>query len=155
MITPAKATIQGKGTQKVKIEFRPQRAMDIFREKILVDVPNQVTPHHFYLYGNAFKYQMYCLYKQPIDQFDDNNLPHAYVFFVYYKRFCHLKSFQFKSQKVRKMIVFTSKCRFEDLQRMGVREDAKEEKIFSLDFPFDQTPGEDQKRHLVVGYVLF
>ena len=56
-------------SRKVQISFRPHRPFEIFREKVLVNVPNQDWPTYLYLYGHCFRYQMFVIYDLKIEAF--------------------------------------------------------------------------------------
>lgn len=59
--SPSSGTVEANSSMPVTITFRPHRPNTIFREKILVNVPNQREPTYVYLYGHCFKYQAYGL----------------------------------------------------------------------------------------------
>lgn len=61
-LTPATGTVEANGSSVVTITFRPHRPLALFREKLLVNVPNQKEPTFVYLYGHCFKYQAYAMY---------------------------------------------------------------------------------------------
>jgi len=60
-LTPSTGTVEANGSKTVTVTFRPHRPLTVFREKILVNVPNQKEPTFVYLYGHCFKYQTYAL----------------------------------------------------------------------------------------------
>jgi hypothetical protein len=60
-LTPSSGVVPGNGSKTVKVTFRPHRPLEVFREKLLVNVPNQKKPTHVYLYGHCFTQQTYCL----------------------------------------------------------------------------------------------
>ena len=45
-------------TLKLALTFRPYRPLEIWKEKLYVDVPNQDFPSFLYLYGHCFEYQV-------------------------------------------------------------------------------------------------
>lgn len=61
-LTPNSATVAANSSLNVTVTFQPRRPNAIFREKVLVNVPNQREQTYVYLYGHCFKYQGYCLY---------------------------------------------------------------------------------------------
>lgn len=61
-LTPNSATVAANNSLNVTVTFQPRRPNAIFREKVLVNVPNQREQTYVYLYGHCFKYQGYCLY---------------------------------------------------------------------------------------------
>lgn len=61
-LTPATGTVKGNGEKKVKVTFRPHRPLEVFKEKLLVNVPNQKENTYVYLYGHCFMYQAYAMY---------------------------------------------------------------------------------------------
>eukprot|EP00931_Biecheleriopsis_adriatica_P086941 TRINITY_DN61489_c0_g1_i1.p1 TRINITY_DN61489_c0_g1~~TRINITY_DN61489_c0_g1_i1.p1 ORF type:complete len:1665 (-),score=434.14 TRINITY_DN61489_c0_g1_i1:72-4871(-) len=60
-LTPAVGTVEANGSMTVTVTFRPHRPLALFREKILVNVPNQREPTYVYLYGHCFKYQAFAM----------------------------------------------------------------------------------------------
>jgi|Transcript_116949 hypothetical protein len=60
-LTPSSGVVPGHGSKTVKVTFRPHRPLAVFREKLLVNVPNQRKPTHVYLYGHCFTQQTYCM----------------------------------------------------------------------------------------------
>jgi hypothetical protein len=60
-LTPATGIVPGNGSKTVKVTFRPHRPLAVFREKLLVNVPNQKKPTYVYLYGHCFTTQTYCM----------------------------------------------------------------------------------------------
>jgi len=44
----------------VTVTFRPHMPRTVFREKVLINVPNQITPTYVYLFGHCFKYQVWA-----------------------------------------------------------------------------------------------
>jgi len=60
-LAPSKGTVDPRGEQLVIVTFRPHRPMALFREKVLVNVPNQGKPAYLYLYGHCFQYQAYAI----------------------------------------------------------------------------------------------
>lgn len=60
-LSPATGTVAANGSRTVTVTFRPHRPMLVFREKVLVNVPNQREPTYVYLYGHSFKYQAFAL----------------------------------------------------------------------------------------------
>jgi len=60
-LTPSTGVVEANGSKTVTVTFRPHRPMALFREKVLVNVPNQKEPTFVYLYGHCFKYQTYAL----------------------------------------------------------------------------------------------
>jgi len=61
-LTPATGTVKGHGEKKVTVTFRPHRPLEIFKEKLLVNVPNQKENTYVYLYGHCFMYQAFAMY---------------------------------------------------------------------------------------------
>lgn len=61
-LTPSFGTVEANGSRTVTVTFRPHRPLALFREKVLVDVPNQRVPTFIYLYGHCFKYQCFAMY---------------------------------------------------------------------------------------------
>jgi len=61
-LTPAAGTVEANGSKTVTVTFRPHRPLGLFREKLLVNVPNQKEPTFVYLYGHCFKYQAFAMY---------------------------------------------------------------------------------------------
>lgn len=61
-MSPSTGTVEANGRKTVTITFRPHRPLAVFKEKILVNVPNQKEPTYVYLYGHCFKQQAYALY---------------------------------------------------------------------------------------------
>eukprot|EP00746_Dinoflagellata_sp_MGD_P166659 gnl/MRDRNA2_/MRDRNA2_96709_c0_seq1.p1 gnl/MRDRNA2_/MRDRNA2_96709_c0~~gnl/MRDRNA2_/MRDRNA2_96709_c0_seq1.p1 ORF type:complete len:1652 (-),score=423.00 gnl/MRDRNA2_/MRDRNA2_96709_c0_seq1:82-5037(-) len=61
-LTPATGTVKGHGEKKVTVTFRPHRPLEVFKEKLLVNVPNQKENTYVYLYGHCFMYQAYAMY---------------------------------------------------------------------------------------------
>lgn len=66
---PATGVVQGNSEQNVVVTFRPQRPLETFKERLLVQVPNQKQPTFVYLAGNCFMYQMYAMYDEPLEPF--------------------------------------------------------------------------------------
>jgi len=64
ILTPATGTVKGHGEKKVTVTFRPHRPLEIFKEKLLVNVPNQKDNTYVYLYGHCFMYQAYAMYER-------------------------------------------------------------------------------------------
>jgi len=60
-LTPSSGVVKGDGSKKVTVTFRPHRPLAVFREKILVNVPNQKEPTFVHLYGHCFSYQVYAM----------------------------------------------------------------------------------------------
>mmetsp|Transcript_81700 Transcript_81700/g.210345 ORF Transcript_81700/g.210345 Transcript_81700/m.210345 type:complete len:1701 (+) Transcript_81700:95-5197(+) len=60
-LTPSTGTVEANGTKTVTVTFRPHRPLSVFREKILIKVPNQKVPTFVHLYGHCFRYQIYAL----------------------------------------------------------------------------------------------
>jgi len=60
-LTPSTGVVPGNGTQTVKVVFRPHRPLSVYREKILVNVPNQKKPTYIYLYGHSFLQQTFAM----------------------------------------------------------------------------------------------
>mmetsp|Transcript_40551 Transcript_40551/g.71324 ORF Transcript_40551/g.71324 Transcript_40551/m.71324 type:complete len:1627 (-) Transcript_40551:67-4947(-) len=60
-LTPSTGTVAKFGSRTVTVTFRPHRPLAVFREKVLVNVPNQKEPTYVYLYGHCFAYQMYAM----------------------------------------------------------------------------------------------
>jgi hypothetical protein len=60
-LTPSTGVVPGNGTQTVKVVFRPHRPLAVYREKLLVNVPNQKKPTYVYLYGHCFSQQTYAM----------------------------------------------------------------------------------------------
>jgi hypothetical protein len=60
-LTPSTGVVPGNGSKTVKVTFRPHRPFTVFREKLLVNVPNQKTPTYVHLYGHCFTAQTYCM----------------------------------------------------------------------------------------------
>jgi hypothetical protein len=60
-LTPATGTVQANGEKVVTVTFRPHRPLTVFKEKILVNVPNQKENTYVYLYGHCFRYQAYAI----------------------------------------------------------------------------------------------
>eukprot|EP00429_Kryptoperidinium_foliaceum_P117320 CAMPEP_0176308996 /NCGR_PEP_ID=MMETSP0121_2-20121125/64841_1 /TAXON_ID=160619 /ORGANISM="Kryptoperidinium foliaceum, Strain CCMP 1326" /LENGTH=851 /DNA_ID=CAMNT_0017650865 /DNA_START=18 /DNA_END=2573 /DNA_ORIENTATION=- len=60
-LTPATGVVEANGSRTVLVTFRPHRPLALFREKVLVNVPNQKEPTYLYLYGHCFKYQVYAM----------------------------------------------------------------------------------------------
>jgi len=61
VLTPAVGVVEANGSRTVTIAFRPHRPLALFREKVLVNVPNQKVPTYLYLYGHCFRYQVYAI----------------------------------------------------------------------------------------------
>merc|ERR1719387_2156733 len=61
-LTPSTGVVPGHGTQTVKVVFRPHRPLAVYREKLLVNVPNQKKPTYVYLYGHCFSQQTYAMW---------------------------------------------------------------------------------------------
>lgn len=61
-LSPAAGVVEANGKQTVTVTFRPHRPMGMFRQKILVNVPNQQEPTYVYLFGHCFKYQAYAIH---------------------------------------------------------------------------------------------
>eukprot|EP00913_Durusdinium_trenchii_P027424 g25721.t2 len=66
-LSPETATANS--SLNVTVTFRPRRPNSLFREKVLVNVPNQREPTYVYLYGHCFKYQAYCLHSMDFTSF--------------------------------------------------------------------------------------
>jgi len=66
---PATGMVLGNSEEKVVVTFRPQRPLETFKERLLVQVPNQKQPTFVYLAGNCFAYQMYAMYDEPLEPF--------------------------------------------------------------------------------------
>eukprot|EP00927_Polykrikos_kofoidii_P077823 TRINITY_DN74730_c0_g1_i1.p1 TRINITY_DN74730_c0_g1~~TRINITY_DN74730_c0_g1_i1.p1 ORF type:complete len:1662 (-),score=352.24 TRINITY_DN74730_c0_g1_i1:23-5008(-) len=60
-LTPSTASVEGHGSKTVTVTFRPHRPLEIFKEKILVNVPNQKEPTYLYLYGHCFQNWAYAI----------------------------------------------------------------------------------------------
>jgi hypothetical protein len=60
-LAPAIGVVEGNGQKTVTVTFRPHRPLEVFREKILVNVPNQKEPTFVYLYGHCFQYQGFAI----------------------------------------------------------------------------------------------
>merc|ERR1719453_1584891 len=60
-LTPSTGTVPGNGTSTVKVVFRPHRPLAVYREKLLVNVPNQKEPTYVYLYGHCFDKQTFAM----------------------------------------------------------------------------------------------
>lgn len=61
-LTPSTGVVPGHGTKTVKVTFRPHRPLTIYREKLLVNVPNQKEPTYVYLYGHCFERQTFAMH---------------------------------------------------------------------------------------------
>lgn len=68
-LTPSSATVAAHSSLPVMVTFRPNRPLAVYREKILVNVPNQKEPTYVYLYGHCFKYQSFALRGQTFGSF--------------------------------------------------------------------------------------
>ncbi|CAK0881752.1 unnamed protein product [Prorocentrum cordatum] len=64
-LSPAAGVVEPNGKKIVTVTFRPHRPMGMFRQKILVNVPNQQEPTYVYLFGHCFKYQAYAMHDVP------------------------------------------------------------------------------------------
>merc|ERR1712125_55983 len=60
-MVPSTGVVEANGKKEVVVTFRPHRPLEVFREKVLVNVPNQKEPTYVYLYGHCFDYQAYCI----------------------------------------------------------------------------------------------
>lgn len=60
-LTPSTGVVEGNGQKTVTVTFRPHRPLEVFKEKILVNVPNQKEPTYLYLYGHCFQYQAFLI----------------------------------------------------------------------------------------------
>jgi len=60
-LTPSTGTVPGNGSKTVKVVFRPHRPLPVYREKLLVNVPNQKVPTYVYLYGHCFERQTFAM----------------------------------------------------------------------------------------------
>merc|ERR1719359_548127 len=60
-LTPSTGVVPGNGTKTVKVIFRPHRPLPVYREKLLVNVPNQKEPTYVYLYGHCFERQTFAM----------------------------------------------------------------------------------------------
>jgi hypothetical protein len=60
-MVPASGLVEANGKKEVLVTFRPHRPLEVYREKVLVNVPNQKEPTYVYLYGHCFDYQAYCI----------------------------------------------------------------------------------------------
>jgi len=60
-LTPSTGTVPGNGTSTVTVRFRPHRPLAVYREKLLVNVPNQKEPTYVYLYGHCFDKQTFAM----------------------------------------------------------------------------------------------
>jgi hypothetical protein len=60
-MVPSSGVVEANGRKEVTVTFRPHRPLEVFKEKILVNVPNQKSPTYVYLYGHCFDYQAYCI----------------------------------------------------------------------------------------------
>merc|ERR1719502_2002565 len=60
-LTPSTGVVAGNSTQTVKVVFRPHRPLAVYREKLLVNVPNQKKPTYVYLYGHCFEKQTFAM----------------------------------------------------------------------------------------------
>jgi hypothetical protein len=60
-LTPSTGVVPGNSSKTVKVVFRPHRPLAVFREKILVNVPNQREPTYVYLYGHCFSQQTFAM----------------------------------------------------------------------------------------------
>ena len=45
--------------------------MEVFKQRVYMNVPNQEVATYLYLYGHAFAYQMYAMYDEPVIPFYD------------------------------------------------------------------------------------
>merc|ERR1740130_578232 len=60
-LTPSTGVVPGNSSKTVKVVFRPHRPLAVFREKLLVNVPNQKEPTYVYLYGHCFSQQTFAM----------------------------------------------------------------------------------------------
>jgi hypothetical protein len=79
-LTPATGLVKGNESKVVKVTFRPHRPLALFREKILVDVPNQKEPTYVYLYGHCFHYQTYAIHDLSFGAFGAKDIKRPCVF---------------------------------------------------------------------------
>mmetsp|Transcript_45133 Transcript_45133/g.107346 ORF Transcript_45133/g.107346 Transcript_45133/m.107346 type:complete len:1663 (+) Transcript_45133:129-5117(+) len=68
-ITPVSGIVKGNEQKAVTITFRPHCPSAMFREKVLVNVPNQKEPTYVYLFGHCFTYQVYAMYDMDFSPF--------------------------------------------------------------------------------------
>mmetsp|Transcript_22689 Transcript_22689/g.41078 ORF Transcript_22689/g.41078 Transcript_22689/m.41078 type:complete len:1656 (+) Transcript_22689:42-5009(+) len=79
-LTPASGTVEANGSKTVTVTFRPHRPLGLFREKILVNVPNQKEPTFVYLYGHCFKYQAFAMYGMDFTPFGRKDMDQKAAF---------------------------------------------------------------------------
>jgi len=60
-LTPSTGVVAANSTRTVTVTFKPHRPMVLFRQKVLVSVPNQDQKTYVYLYGHCFRYQVYAI----------------------------------------------------------------------------------------------
>lgn len=74
-LSPSTGVVEANKSMAVTVTFRPHRPLTVFREKILVNVPNQKEPTFVYLYGHCFKYQTYALQGMSFSPFVGSQVP--------------------------------------------------------------------------------
>eukprot|EP00929_Paragymnodinium_shiwhaense_P113634 TRINITY_DN81922_c0_g1_i1.p1 TRINITY_DN81922_c0_g1~~TRINITY_DN81922_c0_g1_i1.p1 ORF type:complete len:1650 (+),score=464.82 TRINITY_DN81922_c0_g1_i1:172-5121(+) len=80
-LTPSQGVVEGNGQKTVTVSFRPHRPLELFREKILVNVPNQREPTFVYLFGHCFAYQGFAIPSLEYVPFGrvDTSIPDAFA----------------------------------------------------------------------------
>jgi hypothetical protein len=61
-LTPSSGVVKGHSQKEVTVTFRPHRPLLLFKEKLLVNVPNQKEATYVYLNGHCFQYQIFVMY---------------------------------------------------------------------------------------------